>query len=265
MKLKQLMTFNNLSGLLNITSTIAKELNGASFSIGHWYDGTKEDGEESFLNFDGMTAQERATADRNYKIKLGDAEVWNYFDTTGKTEAEVKELYNDLACIFKTREAQLNRQFYSLLIKYNPLDNYDRKEEQTHEEENTIGARDTTFTQGARSTTTNKGARTDSNTEASKVSPFNATAYSKSKEQVTSTFTSGAENDTQSTQTATDRTQSQQAKDSNEGGYSLRAHGNIGVTTSDQLITSFRETSMFSFYDELLKVVQEDVLKMVLD
>ena len=266
MKLKQLMAFDNMFGLLNITSHVAKELNGASFSLGRWYDGTKDsEQEETFFNFQGMTEAERKVADMNIKTKLGNSETWSYFDTKDMTEAEIKDVYNDIACLFKTREEQLNRQFYSLLVKYNPINNYDKTETQTHNESNTIGERETTFVQGERGTTTTKGSRKDTTTDTQKGSPFDSAEYSKSKGKNVSELEQGQQIDSETTDKATDTTTQEEAVDSNTGGYSLRTMGNIGVTTSDELLQSFRVTALFSFHDELLKVIQEDMLKMVME
>lgn len=263
MKLKTLCKFENLSGLLNITSTIAKELNGASFSLGKWYDGVKDvNEEESFFNFDGMNAEDRRIVDDNIRIKEGMSDVWKYFDLEGLTTEEKKLVYNDIASLFKARESQLNRQYYSLLLKYNPIDNYDRTETQTHNESNVIGARSSSIVTGARSSSNTKGARTDLSETSESASPFDATEYSKKRNKTETSSTSGAETDTATSASATDTTSSQRAEDSNTGGYTLRARGNIGTMTTETMRSEFERNALFCFIDEILKIVENEITLM---
>lgn len=283
MRLKELCFFDGFFGLLNVTSRVAKELQGNSFSLGRWYDGTKGAGEQTMKNFNGMNEEARANLDAFIKVKLGNSEVNSFFDLTGLTDEQKKLVYNDIACIFKTREEQLNNQYYSILLEYNPIDNYDRTETQTHNESNTIGARQTTLnsgarsesnTYGARSESDTKGARTDTTTDNNSASPFDSTAYNKPTTKSESTFTSGAETDSHTAQAYTDGhtaqavtdTQStQQATDSNSGGYTLRARGNIGTMTTGYMLNEFRANALFNFADEILKIIENDITKMNYD
>lgn len=260
------MTFDNMFGLLNIVQTIGKELNGNSFTIGKWYDGVKDsEAEQTFFNFTGLSSLDRAVVDNFIKTKLGKCETYSDFDTTGKTEAEIKDIYNDIACMFKAREQQLNRQYYSVIVEYNPLVNYDKDETQTHNESNTIGQRQTTLQQGARSETTAKGARTDTNTDNNSSSPFDSTAYNKPTTKSESTFVSGAESDTHTSQAVTDTQTQGSASDSNTGGYHLKTVGNIGTMTSSYMLNELRRDALFNFVDELVKLIEIDLVKMVYD
>lgn len=301
MRLKELCFFDGFFGLLNVTSRVAKELQGSSFSLGRWYDGTKEAGEQTMKNFDGMNEEARANLDTFIKVKLGNSEVNKYFDLTGLTDEQKKLVYNDIACLFKTREEQLNNQFYSILLEYNPIDNYDRTETQTHNESNTIGARQTTLNSGARSESNSygarsesnsygarsesntKGARTDSTIDNNSASPFDSTAYNKPTTKSESTFTSGAETDGHTaqaytdghtaqaytdghtSQAVTDTQSTQQATDSNSGGYTLRARGNIGTMTTGYMLNEYRANALFNFADEILKIIENDITKMNYD
>lgn len=258
------MTYNNLFGLLNIVQTIGKELNGNSFTIGKWYDGVKDtEADESFFNFTGLSSADRVQVDNYIKVKLGKCETYIDFDTTGKTENEIKEIYNDIASLFKCREQQLNRQYYSVILEYNPLVNYDKDETQTHNDSNTIGQRQTTLQQGARSETTSKGARTDTNTDTAHNSPFDANDYTKATTKNENTFVSGAESDTHSSQAVTDTQTQASASDSNTGGYHLKTVGNIGTMTSSYMLNELRRDALFNFVDELVKLIEIDLVKMV--
>lgn len=265
MKLKNLMFYNNMFGLLNITSAIAKELNGNSFSLGRWYDGTQTGEEQTMFDFTGMNATARKALDDFLKVKLSQSEVWSYFDTTGLTDEEIKLVYNDIASLFKAREDQLNRQYYSNLLEYNPIDNYDRTETQTHNDSNTIGVRESTITTGARSSSDTKGQRQDTSVDTVEVSPFDDTAYSKPKDKNTNNYTSGAQTDSHSSQQAIDTTHSNSATDSNTGGYTLRARGNIGTMTTGYMLDEFRKNALFNFCDEIIKIIESDITCMNYD
>lgn len=265
MRVKDLSFYNGLFGLLKITSTVAKELQGNSFSLGRWYDGIKEAGEQTMKNFDGMNEEARSNLDSFIKVKIGNSEVNEYFDLTGLTEDQKKDVYNDIACLFKTREEQLNNQYYSILLEYNPIDNYDREETQTHNESNTIGARQTTLNSGARSEQNVKGARTDTNTDTAHNSPFDANDYTKATTKNESSFTSGSETDSHSSQPVTDTQSTQQATDSKSGSYTLRARGNIGTMTTGYMLNEYRANVLFNFADEIIKIIENDITKMNYD
>lgn len=265
MKLKNLMFYNNMFGLLNITSAIAKELNGNTFSLGKWYDGTQSGEEQTMFDFTGMNATMRKTLDDFLKVKLSQSDVWSYFDTTGLTDEEIKLVYNDIASLFKAREEQLNRQYYSNLIEYNPIDNYDKTETQTHSESNTIGVRESTITTGARSSSDVKGQRQDTSVDTQETSPFDANAYTKPTDKNTNNFTSGSQTDSHTSEQAIDTTHSNSATDSNNGGYTIRAHGNVGVTQTMDMLERFRTGALFNFCDEIIKIIESDITCMNYD
>ena len=263
MKLKQLMTFDNMQGLLNICSSVSKSLHGNSFTLGRWYDGVQSEGDETMFNFTGMSTEERRVLDNFLKIKIGNSDVISYFDMTDKTDEEKRAIYDDISTCFCARASMLDRLYYSNLLQYNPIDNYDRTETQTHEEENTIGARSSSIITGARSSSNIKGSRTDTSTDTEKVSPFDSTEYSKSRSKNVNELVSGQQTDTMSSQAATDTTSSQQAVDSNEGGYTLRARGNIGTMTTGYMLDEFRKNALFIFADEIIKIIEQDITCMI--
>ena len=265
MKLKEIMTFNNMTGLLHITSEVAKELNGNTFSLGKWYDGVKSAGDETMFNFNGLDTEGRTVLDNTLRVKLGNSVLYEYFNMEGLSTDEKKLLYNDIATLFKSREEQLNRQFYSNLISYNPIDNYDRTETETHNEQNTIGARTTTDTIGARSTSETLGARTDSSSDEGKNSPFDSADYTKATNKTTSSSTTGQQSNSSSSQSATDSHTSQSAEDSNTGGYILRARGNIGTMTTGYMLDEFRRNALYNFIDSIIKIIEEDITTMNYD
>lgn len=103
-------------------------------------------------------------------------------------------------------------------LEYNPIENYDRQEEWSDEESNTSTAGGKTSTSG-------------SNTE-----------KRKGFEGGDLVETAGA-SDSSSAQTSSAGSSNRKSR------HSGRTHGNIGVTTSQQMLTSERDVANFSIYD----------------
>lgn len=103
-------------------------------------------------------------------------------------------------------------------LEYNPIENYDRKEEWSDEETGTSEAGGNTSTSG------------------------NNTEKRKGFEGGDLVETAGA-NDSSSAQTSSTGSSSRKSL------HSGRTHGNIGVTTSQQMLLSERDVAEFSIYD----------------
>lgn len=118
------------------------------------------------------------------------------------------------------------RMYNTTKLEYNPIENYDRNEESTEENSRT-GT-------GATSTTTNDHS---TGTNDSYSTGFNSGSLVQTGENVadTSTTATGESNSTSSENGAITRTS--------------RIHGNIGVTTSQQMLESEREVAQFDIYE----------------
>ena len=103
-------------------------------------------------------------------------------------------------------------------LEYNPIENYDRQEEWSDEEASTSEAGGNTSTTG------------------------NNTEKRKGFEGGDLVETAGA-NDSSSAQTSSTGSSSRKSQ------HSGRTHGNIGVTTSQQMLMSERDVANFSIYD----------------
>ena len=195
-----------------------------------------------------------------------------------------------VACInalYKSKEWQYNKLFDSLSLIYEPLNNYDRTETETVITDST---QDTTVKQGAQTNTTSGninvsarsdkntttnivGARNDSNTNILSVSPSDEknTFYGKEKNEnsaqvgqqttnIDSTNNLGAQNTTNS---ATDNIGERNDSKKDVGNVvvdrTLRTKGNIGVTTSQQMLQSEREVAYF----ELIKIIAHDTVNAI--
>lgn len=118
----------------------------------------------------------------------------------------------------------------TLEYDYEPLENYDRTEDRSHNASGTEGInRD-------RNTDT-----TSSGTTEQQVSAFNADTYQPQSKSISSATQGTDEGETIDRQHA------------DEGTEHVRIHGNVGVTTSQQMLEAQRNVVQFSLYDFIAK------------
>lgn len=191
-------------------------------------------------------------------------------DTILLRTRELEILYPDFNYM-KTRIAiwsnkyQLNwkKLYDTTVLEYNPIENYDRMEDWTDtDDETTTSARDNTRNTNntIKSTSTNEIMNnvnvTDQNTA------FNA-GLSDHAKQITDGDTT--ENGTiTNTETGKD-TENENVNGGRTGRHTRtgRAHGNIGVTTSQQMIQSERDLVVFNLYDVIAESFIENFCLMV--
>ena len=195
-----------------------------------------------------------------------------------------------VACInalYKSKEWQYNKLYDSLSLSYEPLSNYDKMETETVITDST---QDTTVTQGAQTNTTSGninvgarsdknitsnivGARNDSNTSVLSVSPSDEkdTFYGKEKnenniqvgQQSTSIDSSNNLGEQKTTNSATDNIGERNDSKKDVGNVvvdrTLKTKGNIGVTTSQQMLESERQIAYF----ELIKIIAHDTVNAI--
>lgn len=179
-------------------------------------------------------------------------------DTILMRTRELEILYPDLNYM-KTRitiwsnKYQINwkKLYDTTVLEYNPIENYDHMEDWTDtDDETTSSARDNTV----KSTSTNKIMNsvnvTDQNTA------FNAGLADHAK-QITdgNTTENGSITNTEKENVNDGRTR----KHTRTG----RTHGNIGVTTSQQMIQSERDLVVFNLYDVIAESFIENFCLMV--
>lgn len=191
-------------------------------------------------------------------------------DTILMRTRELEVLYPDFNYM-KTRIAiwssryQINwkKLYDSTVLEYNPIENYDRMEDWTDtDDETSTSARDNTrnTSNTVKSTSTNEIMNsinvTDQNTA------FNAGLADHAK-QITDGDTT--ENGTiTNTETGKDtENESVNGGRTNKHIRTGRAHGNIGVTTSQQMIQSERELVVFNLYDVIAESFIETFCLMV--
>lgn len=120
----------------------------------------------------------------------------------------------------------------ALAIDYNPLENYDRMEE-WDETKNTTGSE---TTKGSLDRDT-----TDKGTQETQVSAFDSDSYQPSEKVITDNSGSVKDNTTGSTDSKFDDVIK----------HNSRVHGNIGVTTSQQMLQSELDLAQWNLYEHI--------------
>lgn len=163
-------------------------------------------------------------------------------DTICMRSREMEVLYPNLEFFAMrigmwSRKHQYNwkKLYDTTLLEYNPIENYDRMEEWND-----------TDTESGSSTVTNEIMNTGTVTEQN--TAFNAGLADHAKEI--------SDNDTTNNGSGTNK---RDAKHTRSG----RAHGNIGVTTSQQMIQSEREVAIFNIYDIIAESFVENFCLMI--
>lgn len=160
---------------------------------------------------------------------------------------EFEVLYSDPVAfksyigIWSQREAAtFQRWVDALAIEYAPLENYDRHENWT----DTLDSDGTSRTTGTNDTETSGSVTTD-------VSAYDSSGY-QPKEKVTTSET--VDNDTTENNTSTL---------DNTGVHAGRIHGNIGVTTSQQMLESELELGYWNIYSRITDMFLKEFCIMI--
>jgi len=138
-----------------------------------------------------------------------------------------------------------DKLYNTTVLEYSPIENYDRIESSTTQKTNNI-------THGTQSETVNTstGSQTNTTTGQNKISPFDTTNLVNT-DGSDITDTTGERNDT-----STLARNSYSDTDTTDETITSRIHGNVGVTTSQQMILSERDVANFS----LIKIIANDVV-----
>ena len=137
-------------------------------------------------------------------------------------------------------QATFKRWVDALAIEYAPLENYDRHEDWT----DTLDSDGTSRTTGTNDTSTDGTVTTD-------VSAYDSNGY-QPKEKVTTSET--IDNDTTENNTSTL---------DNEGVHTGRIHGNIGVTTSQQMLESELDLGYWNIYSRITDMFLKEFCIMI--
>ena len=161
---------------------------------------------------------------------------------------------------FARRLFDFERMYEALRVQYSPIENYDRMEDIKREYKDS-GTDTETLTLGSSTTSKNTGTDTSTlqgggSTEKG-VSAYNENGYTnreKDTETQNSTNTQQYDSTVTNTRSGSDMTKTDYGKQRTET-ENTRIHGNIGVTTSQQMIES--EMSLRAKYD-IYKIISRE-------
>lgn len=149
------------------------------------------------------------------------------------------------------------RLYKTTLLDYNPIENYDRMEEWTEGENSSrsVDAETTgNSTTDSTGSTNTSGTTTASDTGQKYVSAYNETDFTPTEKDTNtqngSSTTKQSEQGNVKVNTAADTTTNETEK--RDLVRSGRTHGNIGVTTSQQMIESERQVSLYNIIDVII-------------
>lgn len=152
-----------------------------------------------------------------------------------------------------SRKNQYNwkKLYDTTLLEYNPIENYDRMEDWTDTDSETgTNSRNNDIRNKISNEVTNSGTVIEQNTA------FNSGLSDHAKEISNNNTNSKGSGSTTENENGTSKRELTHKRTG-------RAHGNIGVTTSQQMIQSEREVAMFNIYDIIAESFVENFCLMV--
>ena len=173
---------------------------------------------------------------------------------------------------YRTFEKWIN----ALNIVYNPLENYDRMEEWSD-----VGSRTNTGTVSDSGTITNTGTQSTestgkdnfkesgNSTSSDEISAYNSNSFQNDKKNTTNSSNS-SETNTTNRNTRTDNlsesnsnTRTDNLSEKTNSNRTGRAHGNIGVTTSQQMLQSELDIAKWNIYEQITDLFLSEFCIMV--
>lgn len=163
----------------------------------------------------------------------------------------------------------------ALSLDYNPLENYDRMESWTdasagsHRDDTTRGSTENRTDTSIRDTDgsfSNTNTNTAETTTVNSVSAYNSDTFENNDKSVTNnsaTATASGSNSEDETvrdtgSTTVSATDSNVGNDRTDSEHSGRIHGNIGVTTSQQMLQSELDIARFNLIDQITDLFLDD-------
>ena len=173
---------------------------------------------------------------------------------------------------YRTFERWIN----ALNIDYNPLENYDRMEEwsDTGSRTNTgtvsdSGIRKNTGTQSTESSGKDNFKGSGNSTSSDEISAYNSNSFQNDKKNTTNSSNS-SETNTTDNNTRTDNlsesnsnTRTDNLSEKTNSDRKGRAHGNIGVTTSQQMLQSELDIAKWNIYEQITDLFLSEFCIMV--
>ena len=217
-------------------------------------------------------------------------EYWDEYDDK-RSDAEIAtEIKSICENVYSTNAYKYDHLYGTTVAEYDPIENYHMVESGTDTEEygengshvqgQQVNSSSNTNTMGSqtngRSETTNTGSQTssDDTTTVKSVQPFNSQSLVQAeKDEVENDTTTGARQDSltgsdtiggrtdsgSATITSGQRNDTDALTGTKETTHEFSRSGNVGVTTSQQMLESERQLAMFNFY----AVVATDLIRKI--
>ena len=176
--------------------------------------------------------------------KFGERDFYKYYDTenVANNTNMVKQASNYIALYGKSHKYEYDKLVDTLSLEYNPIENYSMTEKGTD-------------TRTPNITQTNKGVNTNTVGVDTSITT-GKTTFDKSDSFIndTKTTNTGTNTDTQDINTTVTTAGNEKTV------HEFTRSGNIGVTTSQQMIESERQLAMFSVVDLFVKAIADIIL-----
>ena len=173
---------------------------------------------------------------------------------------------------FARKQDDFARMYNALYSQYDPLENYDRKEDWTDNFEED-GQRDASSNATAGLNESVQGTATDETSDESSSSSLSKGSAMDSNTLVTDTggesSSTASSNATTTNESSREQTSEDHRTDAitdhkqNEAVHTGRVHGNIGVTTSMQLIESELKLREYDLYERIVKLFEKNIIVQV--
>ena len=176
--------------------------------------------------------------------KFGERDFYKYYDNEndGSNTNMVKQASDYIALYGKSHKYEYDKLVDTLSLEYNPIENYSMTEKGTD-------------TRTPNITQTNKGVNTNTVGVDTSITT-GKTTFDKSNSFIndTKTTNTGTNTDTQDINTTVTTAGNEKIV------HEFTRSGNIGVTTSQQMIESERQLAMFSVVDLFVKAIADIIL-----
>lgn len=176
--------------------------------------------------------------------KFGERDFYKYYDTENVTNNTnmIKQASDYIALYGKSHKYEYDKLVDTLSLEYNPIENYSMTEKGTD-------------TRTPNITQTNKGVNTNTVGVDTSITT-GKTTFDKSDSFIndTKTTNTGTNTDTQDINTTVTTAGNEKTV------HEFTRSGNIGVTTSQQMIESERQLAMFSVVDLFVKAIADIIL-----
>ena len=152
----------------------------------------------------------------------------------------------------------------ALNLEYNPIENYDRMEDwtDTGNKKNTLDFTDDSTIKSEGKTTTEGNSEQNGSTE-DLVSAFDSSSYQESEKHVIDTDENHADEVNSENTTTNGTVQNTKGNEDTTGRHIGRIHGNVGVTTSQQMLQAELDISRFNIIQEITDLFTKEMCIMI--